>query len=265
MIKKIEIEKPKSKLLTYLIYVLFFLLVFIWAFKGINYKGVMATAQGTFKSMLTGILNPDMDYIKNTTIDGLGYALLETLAIAISGTFISAVISLPIALLASQNIVGKKVSTLGKFFITCIRVFPELILAIIFIKVLGPGAMAGVMALGIHSIGMLGKLFSEAIESMDMGSVEALDASGASSLQKLFHGVIPEILPALMGFSLYRFEINTRAASTLGIVGAGGIGAPLLFAISGRNWPRTFTLVFSLIITVVLVDLLSGKIRRRIQ
>ncbi len=140
-----------------------------------------------------------------------------------------------------------------------------MILAIIFIKILGPGAMAGVMALGIHSIGMLGKLFSEAIESMDMGSVEALEACGATSLQKLFHGVIPEILPALMGFSLYRFEINTRSASTLGIVGAGGIGAPLLFAITGRNWPRTFTLVFALIITVVLVDLLSGKIRRRIQ
>ncbi|NLY36656.1 MAG: phosphonate ABC transporter, permease protein PhnE [Tissierellia bacterium] len=265
MIKKTELQKPKSRFLIYTLYGVLFLLVFLWAFKGINYKGVMATARGTFKSMGSGILNPDLEYIKNTTIDGLGYALLETLAIAISGTFISAVISLPIALLASQNIVGKKVGTFGKFLITCIRVFPELILAIIFIKILGPGAMAGVMALGIHSIGMLGKLFSEAIESMDMGSVEALEACGATSLQKLFHGVIPEILPALMGFSLYRFEINTRSASTLGIVGAGGIGAPLLFAITGRNWPRTFTLVFALIITVVLVDLLSGKIRRRIQ
>ncbi|HZK10316.1 MAG TPA: phosphonate ABC transporter, permease protein PhnE [Clostridia bacterium] len=265
MIDKYEMQKPKSKLFLYLIYALLFSLVFIWAFVGINYKGVMATARGTFRGMLNGILNPDLVYIKNTTIDGLGYALIETITIAISGTFISAMISLPFAFLASQNIVGKKISRLGKFFITCIRVFPELILAIIFIKVLGPGPMAGVMALGIHSIGMLGKLYSEAIESMDMGSVEALEACGATGLQKLFHGVIPEILPALMGFSLYRFEINTRAASTLGIVGAGGIGAPLLFAITGRNWSRTFTLVFSLIIMVILVDFFSGKIRKRIQ
>lgn len=262
---KILIPKPKSTLPRNLAITVFLLIAFLWAISGISYKGIMATASGTLNSMWNGLLHPDMSYVKNMTIDGLPYALLETLAIAASGTFLSGIISIPFALLASQNIVGKKVSKIGKFLITCIRVFPELILAIIFIKILGPGAMAGVMALGIHSIGMLGKLFSEAIESMDMGPVEAMDACGATTLQKLIHAVIPGVMPALMGFTLYRFEINSRAASTLGIVGAGGIGAPLLFAITGRNWARSFTIVIALILTVIVVDLVSGKIRKRIR
>ncbi len=263
--KPIVVEKPKSNLVRNLLIFLFIAAAFIWSAAGINYKGIMATASGTLRSMWNGIKNPDMEYVKNMTIDGLPYALLETLAIAASGTFFSGIISVPFALLASQNIVGKKMSKVGKFIITCIRVFPELILAIIFIKILGPGAMAGVMALGIHSIGMLGKLFSEAIESIDMGPVEAMDACGATTLQKLIHAVIPGVMPALMGFTLYRFEINSRAASTLGIVGAGGIGAPLLFAITGRNWSKSFTIVIALILTVVVVDIVSGSIRKRIH
>lgn len=92
-----------------------------------------------------------------------------------------------------------------------------------------------------------------------------MDACGATTLQKLIHAVIPGVMPALMGFTLYRFEINSRAASTLGIVGAGGIGAPLLFAITGRNWSKSFTIVIALILTVVVVDIVSGSIRKRIH
>ncbi len=239
-------------------------LVIIWGMLGIPYKGVMATAQGTINSLLRGIINPDMGYMTNMTIDGLPYAIVETIAIAISGTFVSAVISIPFALLASQNIVGKRVSVAGKFIITLIRTFPELILALIFISVVGPGAPAGILALGIHSIGMLGKLFSEAIESMDMGVKEALESCGGSSPEVLFRAVLPQVSPELISYTMYRFEINMRAASTLGLVGAGGIGAPLIFAIRTRAWPRAMIIVMVLIVTVSIIDMISSRIRKRL-
>jgi len=234
----------------------------IWGMLGIPYKGVMATAQGTMSSLLDGILNPDVGYLANMTIDGLPYAILETIAIAISGTFVSAVISIPFALLASQNIVGRRASLAGKFIITMIRTFPELILALIFISVVGPGAPAGILALGIHSIGMLGKLFSEAIESMDMGVKEALESCGGSSMEVLFRAVLPQVSPELISYTLYRFEINMRAASTLGLVGAGGIGAPLIFAIRIRAWPRAMIIVMLLVVTVSVIDMISSRIRK---
>lgn len=239
-------------------------LLILWGMLGIPYKGVMASAQGTMSSLLSGIIHPDMSYMTNMTIDGLPYAIIETIAIAISGTFVSAIISIPFALLASQNIVGRRVSLVGKFIITLIRTFPELILALIFISVVGPGAPAGILALGIHSIGMLGKLFSEAIESMDMGVKEALESCGGNSFEVLFRAVLPQVSPELISYTLYRFEINMRAASTLGLVGAGGIGAPLIFAIRTRAWPRAMVIVLVLIVTVSLIDMVSSRIRKRL-
>jgi phosphonate transport system permease protein len=240
------------------------IVLILWGFAGIEYKGVMQTAAGTIDALFRGILHPDLDYLTNTTIDGLPYAILETIAIAIAGTFASALISIPFALLASQNIVGSRVSKIGKVIVTGIRTFPELILALIFISVVGPGPPAGILALGIHSIGMLGKLFSESIESMDMGVKEALESCGASPMEVLFRAVIPQVSPELISYTLYRFEINMRAASTLGLVGAGGIGAPLIFAIRSRAWPRAAIIVILLVVTVTIIDLISGRIRKRL-
>ena len=240
------------------------ILLLVWGFFGIPYKGVMKTAEGTIHALIQGFLNPDLFYLGNMTIDGLPYAILETIAIAISGTFVSAIISIPFALLASQNIVGPRVSKVGKFIVTMIRTFPELILALIFIGVVGPGAPAGILALGIHSIGMLGKLFSEAIESMDMGVKEALESCGANPFEVLFRAVLPQVSPELISYTLYRFEINMRAASTLGLVGAGGIGAPLIFAIRNRAWPRAAIIIIVLVVTVTIIDAISGRIRKRI-
>ena len=154
----------------------------VWGSLGIEYLGIMKTAGGTIGSLVRGFLQPDMAYLMNMTRDGLPYAILETLAISIAGTFASAILSIPIALIASQNIVGDKVSKMGKVIVTAVRTFPELILALIFISIVGPGAPAGILAIGIHSIGMLAKLFSEAIESMDMGVKEGLDSCGATQI-----------------------------------------------------------------------------------
>lgn len=264
--EKIIIKKETNYLhiaLRIFYYIVVFGLIF-WGFKGIEYKGIMQSASGSIDALIRGFLHPDMAYATNNTIDGLPYAILETIAIAISGTFVSAIISIPFALLASQNIVGSKVSKIGKLIVTMIRTFPELILALIFISVVGPGAPAGILALGIHSIGMLAKLFSESIESMDLGVKEALESCGGNYFEVLFRAVLPQVSPELMSYTLYRFEINMRAASTLGLVGAGGIGAPLIFAIRSRSWSRAGVIIIVLVITVSIIDQISSRIRKRI-
>jgi phosphonate transport system permease protein len=236
----------------------------VWGSLGIPYLGIMQTAGGTMQALLRGFTHPDMTYLLNMSKDGLPYAIVETLAISIAGTFASALLSVPVALIASQNIVGPRVSKLGKTIVTAIRTFPELILALIFISVVGPGAPAGILAIGIHSIGMLAKLFSEAIESMDMGVKEALDSCGATPMEVLFRAMLPEVSPEFISYTLYRFEINMRAAATLGLVGAGGIGAPLIFAIRSRAWPRVGIIIIVLIVVVTAIDIVSGRMRKRL-
>ncbi|MDC7243440.1 MAG: phosphonate ABC transporter, permease protein PhnE [Sphaerochaetaceae bacterium] len=263
ILKKLPDKPRTNSLRKTLIYILVISFV-IWGFSDVEYLGVMETASGTISNMLNGLVNPDVDYLTNMTIDGLGYAILETIAIAIAGTFISGILAIPFALLASQNIVGQKVSKIGKVIITVIRTFPELILALIFIAIVGPGAAAGILALGIHSIGMLGKLYSESIESMDIGVKEGIESCGGNSSEILFRAVIPQVAPEFLSYTLFRFEINMRAASTLGLVGAGGIGAPLIFAIRGREWPRVAIILYALIITVTIIDLISSAIRKKL-
>ena len=266
ILDKIIVKKEQKSLRTALkvvYYIIVYSLIF-WGFKGIEYKGIMQTAESSINALIEGFFNPDLTYAANMTIDGLPYAIVETIAIAISGTFVSAIISIPFALLASQNIVGPKVSKIGKLIVTMIRTFPELILALMFISVVGPGAPAGILALGIHSIGMLGKLFSESIESMDMGVKEALESCGGNYFEVLFRAVLPQVSPELISYTLYRFEINMRAASTLGLVGAGGIGAPLIFAIRTRSWSRAAIIIIVLIVTVTIIDQISGRIRKRL-
>jgi phosphonate transport system permease protein len=148
--------------------------------------------------------------------------------------------------------------------LTIIRVFPEIVLAIMFIKAVGPGAYAGVLAVSIHSIGMLGKLFSEAIENIDRGPNEAIIAAGGSTLDGLTLATIPAVMPEFMNYTLYRFEIAVRSAAILGIVGAGGIGAPLIFALQTRQWPKVGIILLGIIVMVTVIDFLSGQLRKRL-
>jgi phosphonate transport system permease protein len=257
-------KKPRSSSLKKTLFYIVLISLVGWSLESVKFIGIMGTAAATFKSMLSGLVHPDWVYLSDLSIDGLPYAVIETIAIAISGTFVSAILAIPIALLASQNIVGPRRAQIGKYLITMIRTFPEIILALIFIGIVGPGAPAGILALGVHSIGMLGKLFSESIESMDIGVKEAVESCGGNKVEVLFRAVIPQVSAEFISYTLFRFETNMRAAATLGVVGAGGFGAPLIFAIVGLQWSRTFTIVTILIITVTLIDFLSGSIRKKL-
>jgi phosphonate transport system permease protein len=154
----------------------------------------------------------------------------------------------------------------GKMILNAIRTFPDILLAIGFISALGPGPFPGVMAVAIHSIGMLGKLYAERIETVDKGAIEALQASGASSVEVFRHGIIPEVLPDFLSYALYRFDLNVRAASILGLVGAGGIGTLLELrrSMGSRAYPEIGTIILATIVTIGLVDFFSAKLRAKL-
>ncbi|WP_245954729.1 phosphonate ABC transporter, permease protein PhnE [Paenibacillus flagellatus] len=236
-----------------------------WSLVGLEFTGIQETAKVMSKAMLNGILHPDWNYVWLPEGEDLIRNLLLTLSISYLGNIVSMIICIPIAFWAAANMSRSRwVSGSGKIVLSIIRTVPEVIMAIIFIKAVGPGAYAGVLALGVHSVGMLGKLYAEAIENMDMGPTEALTACGANRWQTLSFAVIPQVLPDFLSYALFRFEINVRSATLLGIIGAGGIGTPLIFAINGFSWPRVGIILIGIIVTVSIIDYISGALRKRI-
>ena len=191
--------------------------------------------------------------------------LSQSVQIAALGTFIAAVLALPFGALAARNLSRLAALPLvGKLALNVIRTFPELVLALLFIRAVGPGPFAGVLAVGIHSIGMVGKLYAERIETVDRASLEALSASGASPLEVFRYGVVPEVLPDFLSFALYRFDLNVRAATVLGLVGAGGIGEKIQIMRTAQQWPSVGTILIGVIVLVGLVDYVSARLRARL-
>ncbi|MFC4307034.1 phosphonate ABC transporter, permease protein PhnE [Cohnella boryungensis] len=239
--------------------------VYVWAFSGIPFKGIKDTAWQITKAIFSGLFHPDWDYVYLAEGEDLIRGLGETLAIALLGTAISVVLTIPFALWAARNLVKLRIfSGMSTFMLSLIRTFPDIIMAIIFIKAVGPGAFAGVLTIGINSIGMLGKLNAEAIEELDMGPSEALQACGATRLQTIWHAIVPQAIPAYLSFALFRLEINIRSAAILGAVGAGGIGTPLIFAMEGRSWSRVGIILIGIILLVTVIDWISAKLRKRL-
>lgn len=237
----------------------------VWAFAGMPELEIKSKSKEILGSILHGLTHPDLAYVSQPGGEDLLHGLLETFAIAVVGTILAAIVCIPFAFLGAKNIVKiKAVSGTSKFILSIIRVFPEIVMALIFIKAVGPGSFSGVLALGIHSVGMLGKLFSEDIENIDLSATESLKASGANNIKTLVFAVIPQILPTFLSLILYRFELNLRSASILGLIGAGGIGTPLIFALQTRSWDRVGIILIGLVIMVGLVDYISGKIREKI-
>ncbi|UQS84866.1 phosphonate ABC transporter, permease protein PhnE [Apilactobacillus apisilvae] len=251
----------------YIFWIFIIGIIYLWAFKGLSFTGLQSSAGEVSRSIFNGLIHPDWKYVYNGSGEDLFTQLLQTLSIAFLGTFVASILSVPFSFWAARSDMKKKIhlrSTSGKVILVIIRTFPEIVLAIMFIKAVGPGSFAGVLALGIHSIGMLGKLFSESIENMDNGSTEAMYSMGGNKMDGLFLATFPAVMPSLLSYTLYQFEIAVRSASILGMVGAGGIGTPLLFAIQTRSWPRVGIILLGIIIMVTLIDWLSGTLRKRL-
>ncbi|OFB50914.1 phosphonate ABC transporter, permease protein PhnE [Staphylococcus haemolyticus] len=261
----IKSKKHKQKIIKNWIIAIVVLAIIAWGFVGMPALELKSKSIEILKSIFHGLFHPDWGYVYIPAGEDLLRGLLETFAIAVIGTFIAAIICIPFAFLGAQNLIKiRPVTGITKFILSVIRVFPEIVMALIFIKAVGPGSFSGVLALGIHSVGMLGKLFVEDIERLDFTSVEALKASGANKTKTLIFAVIPQILPTFLSLVLYRFELNLRSASILGLIGAGGIGTPLIFALQTRSWDRVGIILIGLVIMVAIVDLISGAIRKRI-
>jgi phosphonate transport system permease protein len=166
-----------------------------------------------------------------STLGGAFDAMMESVQIAWLGTIIGAILSLPLAFLGARNVTSGSVSNITRQLLNAIRAIPEILVAVVvFIPMVGLGPYAGTLAIGVHSVGTLGKLSAEAIEGIDPGPVEAATAAGGGALQVQRWGVLHEVLPEIVPFWLYRFEINMRASDILGAVGAGGIGEFLVQA-----------------------------------
>lgn len=188
----------------------------------------------------------------------------DSIAMAWIGTLIGAVFAVPLSFLAAENLVGRPVAWVVRQVFNIIRSVPEIIVALMFVPMFGLTPMAGVLAIGVHSVGSLGKLLYEVIEGIDRGPIEAADAVGASRLQRLRWAVVPQVAPELTSFVLYRFEINIRAAAVLGMVGAGGIGNVLVQAIRFKEYGVAGLALLVVVVGTVAVDVVSGAIRRRI-
>ncbi|HWI51908.1 MAG TPA: phosphonate ABC transporter, permease protein PhnE [Symbiobacteriaceae bacterium] len=233
--------------------------VVIWAMSGMkSYTVDWRKALPDTLNILKQMVHSDWAYTPTLILK-----LTETIEMALLGTLLASILAVPFGFLAAKN-TGKRLAGLGKFLLNAIRAFPDVILAIIFIKGVGPGPLAGIMAMGIHSIGMIGKLYAESVEAIDRGPTEAMQSVGANKIQQIWFGVVPQVLPEFSSYALYRFEINSRAATILGIVGAGGIGTDLIFAIQQRVWSRVGIILIGIIVVVTVIDVGSGWLRKKL-
>ncbi len=188
--------------------------------------------------------------------------MLITLHIAIWGTIFSIILSVPFGLMCAENMVPAWVYQPMRRLMDAARAINEMVFAMLFVVSVGLGPFAGVMALFIHTTGVLAKLFSEAVEAIDPGQVEGVRATGANKLEEIVYGVIPQVLPLWISFSLYRFESNVRSATVVGMVGAGGIGVILWESIRGFMFPQTCAVMLIIVGTVSLLDFASQRVRK---
>ncbi len=188
--------------------------------------------------------------------------MVITLQIALWGTALAVVTAVPLALLASSNIVPWWVYQPVRRLMDSFRAINEMVFAMLFVVAVGLGPFAGVLALWIHTSGILAKLFSEAVEAIDPQPVEGIRSTGASAMHEIVYGVIPQVMPLWISFTLYRFESNVRSASVVGMVGAGGIGVVLWEIIRGFQYAETCAVMIIIIVTVSAIDLVSARIRQ---
>ena len=192
--------------------------------------------------------------------------LWDTLAMSIAGTALAVGLAFPIAIFAARNTSAHPVLFAGaRILLNGLRSVPELIMGIVFVAAVGFGALPGVLALGLHSAGMVGKFFAEAIEHVDDGPVEAARATGATPAQVFLHAVLPQVLPQFADVSIYRWEYNFRASTVMGMVGAGGIGFELVGSLRIMQYREVSALLLVILTMVTIIDGLSGRLRRRFQ
>lgn len=235
-----------------------FVLVLMWAWKGADIRPLdFAKDSANMAKFASEFFPPDFREWKSYLQE-----MLVTVHIAVWGTVLAIVCAVPFGLLSSSNIVPAWVYQPVRRMMDACRAINEMVFAMLFIVAVGLGPFAGVLALWVHTTGTLAKLFSEAVEAIDPRPVEGVRATGASALEEIFYGVIPQVLPLWISYSLYRFESNVRSASVVGMVGAGGIGVILYEVIRGFEYAQTCAVMLIIIVFVSCIDVVSARIRK---
>ncbi|WP_297804143.1 phosphonate ABC transporter, permease protein PhnE [uncultured Brevundimonas sp.] len=188
----------------------------------------------------------------------------ETIQIALWGTFLAIFLGVPMGLAAARNIAPVWVVQPVRWIMNALRSIPDLVMGLLFVVAVGLGPLAGVLAIALNTAGVLAKLFSEAVESIDKGPVEGVRATGASKLHEIIWGVLPQVAPLWTSFALYRFESNSRSATVLGLIGAGGIGQVLFDRMNAFDFSAVSAVVIVVVVAVTLIDMLSQAMRKRL-
>jgi phosphonate transport system permease protein len=236
-------------------------LILVWAARGMGVRWEwVADSPAQLADLIVRMIPPDWAFT-----GGLVGPLLQTVNIATLGTAAAVLLALPVAFLAARNTTPNRATYLaGRVVIVVSRSVDSLIWALIFIIIVGPGSLAGALAVGVRSLGFVAKLFAEGIEEIDRGQVEAVTATGAGRFHVLLYGIVPQIRPIFAGVCVFRWDINIRESTVLGIVGAGGIGFVLNEAILGLEWARVSLILLVILGVVALSEVGSACIRRRL-
>ncbi|HHT7191160.1 TPA: phosphonate ABC transporter, permease protein PhnE [Bacillus cereus] len=259
--KRTTIGKIFKSNIKILMYTLLFMVVIYWSAVGVKFNAVeLMEGLPNMWNIISSMFPPSL-----ANFEQYFSSMLITIQMSITGTLIAIILSVPLGVGAAENMSPHPlIYQTSRFILNVIRSIPELIVALVFVAAVGLGPFAGVMAMAIHSAGMLGKFYAEAIENISKGEIEALQAAGANKMQILRFAVWPQILPEFIGVSLYRWEINVRAATVLGLVGAGGIGFDLLSTQRLFKYEETATIIILILLTVVIMDRVCAIIRSRI-
>jgi len=234
---------------------------YIWSLQGLKVDPkLLQTSLPYMTDFLSRLWPPDL-----SILDVAIKALIETVQMSLLGTTIGAILSIPIALLSAQNLSPWWLRWIANLFQNAVRSVPSIILGLFFVAATGLGAPAGTLALGIYTIGYLAKFYQEAIESVDKRSLESLQVGRASWWQIAQYGVFPQVLPLCLGYTFYMFEYNIRAASVLGVVGAGGIGFELVSYIRGFEYNKAMTMMLVLLVVVTAIDAISSQLRNKFK
>ena len=233
-------------------------LVLAWSWDGAEMNPAMLWRDAdNMRVFLADFFPPDFRYWRVYLSE-----ILITVQIAVWGTALAIVCSIPLGILCSENIAPWWICQPVRRVMDAFRSINEMVFAMLFVVAVGLGPFAGVMALFIGTTGVLAKLFAEAVEAIEVGPVEGVRATGSSALQEVIYGVIPQVLPLWISYSLYRFESNVRSATVVGMVGAGGIGVMLWEAIRGFQLAQTCAILIMIIVVVSAIDIVSQRLRK---
>ncbi len=237
------------------------LVLFIWATKSIDiYWPFVADAPKQAVDLIHRMMPPNFSFVKDIIP-----SMIETINIATLSTIFALILSFPIAVLNARNTTPYPIiQAVARIIVVASRSVNELVWGLIFVVFFGPGAVAGIAALTMRSLGFMAKLVSESIEEIDHGQVEAIRATGANGAKVFIYGVLPQIMPTILGTTIFRWDINIRQSSVIGLVGAGGIGILLTSSMNLFRWQNVSMILISIFVVVLVGEYVSATVRKKV-